>query len=645
MEADEPASPSGIRPASQDRVWVLVGGGSALALLFLGHPYWGITYDADLYIGRALADADPAGLGRDIIFAHDGQSGFSLFPPVIAAWIGVLGPSTGALTLTVLALVAWFTGMAGLAATLARGRVLWASLVAGAVVPGFYGGLFRYAEQFATARPFAEAASLAGLAALATGRAGLSLAVLLGAAAIHPIMAAPALLVWCLVQIAADRRWLLLPVVTAATILAAASAGLPLAARLFTVMDAEWLSAVSANAYLFPSRWRETIWAPAAVRPATVLLALPFLSAAQRRVPTGILVASLIGLGVTYLAADRFVLVLVVQAQPWRALWLLSLAGTLTLPIAAVGLWRSGRQGQLALACLTLGWVLAPTSALGAAAAGAALLVPRLPIGLTGGAGKTLVRIAWVTVCAAAALTLGQRWALVLELWTAKPADASILGHVWLFWVLSAPLVLIGILVALNTHWRLHPVPSVILTTGLIVLAIATWDDRSRLDRITDKRMRDPALSALLPPGPAEVLWLRDGARYAWALAGQPNWVSHLQGASIVFSADLARIWQGRMERLLAAGLADTADRSPWIGERQVLHPTLAQIRAFCEAPDAPVAIIAPLDGSVMLPAGVEGGTYRLPAPLYELADRGGGFGWQRTDEVAIVPCRAHRQP
>jgi len=55
----------------------------------LGRPYRGIFQDPQIYIGRAVADLDPSGVGRDLMFVHDGQFGFSLFPFVVRAMVAL----------------------------------------------------------------------------------------------------------------------------------------------------------------------------------------------------------------------------------------------------------------------------------------------------------------------------------------------------------------------------------------------------------------------------------------------------------------------------------------------------------------------------------------------------------------------------
>jgi hypothetical protein len=62
----------------------------------LTHPYARIIHDARIYIGRVMADLDPAGLGRDLMFVHDGQFAFSLFPLLIRGLVAHLGPGAAA---------------------------------------------------------------------------------------------------------------------------------------------------------------------------------------------------------------------------------------------------------------------------------------------------------------------------------------------------------------------------------------------------------------------------------------------------------------------------------------------------------------------------------------------------------------------
>src|SRR3712207_4441848 len=89
------------------RLWTTIGAASALAMFLLSHPYWGVVHDAELYVGQAVANADPGGLGRDIFFALEGQSAFSIYPTLSGAFLRRAGPGTGALILTLGGLCLW----------------------------------------------------------------------------------------------------------------------------------------------------------------------------------------------------------------------------------------------------------------------------------------------------------------------------------------------------------------------------------------------------------------------------------------------------------------------------------------------------------------------------------------------------------
>lgn len=47
-------------------------------------------------MGRALADLDPNGVGRDLMFVHDGQFGFSLFRYAAKTMVWCSGPAAAA---------------------------------------------------------------------------------------------------------------------------------------------------------------------------------------------------------------------------------------------------------------------------------------------------------------------------------------------------------------------------------------------------------------------------------------------------------------------------------------------------------------------------------------------------------------------
>ncbi|MDB5511594.1 MAG: hypothetical protein JWR08_1077 [Enterovirga sp.] len=644
------AAGGGIRAEPLRRIaWLCIGASSALALFLLTRPYRGVTHDALIYVGRAVADADPAGIGTDLLFVNDEQSRFSLLPRLMTPLVIAIGPAPAAMALALVGLVTWFAALCALAARFAGGRVLWTCLIAAAVLPAHYGafGVFRFAEQFPTARPLAEAGVLAGLAALVAGRAALSAGLMVAAFLVHPIMALPGAAVWLAVQVGRDRRWLLVLALGALGLLGAAAFGLPPADRLLLRMDPAWRATLSANAYLFPGAWPVDAWAWLAVTAATVWLAIRHgPEGPPRSLLLAIVAVAGLGLAATWLLGERIGLVLAAQVQPWRALWLLSVAAALLWPVVGRGLWASGPPGRLALAMLAFAWLSPASPAAAVAAALGAVTVAGCAHRLQQIVSERVVRAAVALVGAYVALLWAPHALAAAELLLARPAGAPALSALWTVGGLGLPVAAAAVVFALRERWS-PPLPLAAAVAALVVLlAVAGWDGRTPLERRLDTFQPDPALTRLLPDRLGPVLWLRHGAGRAWALAGRPNWISYIQGASMVFSRDLAAMWQTRMDRLLDARLGDGSDRTPHISGESSLEPSARDFVRICAGSGAPVAVIVPLEHGIRVPAEVPLRLYRMPAPDPQPITGPDGHGaWAERSLHAVIDCAALGPP
>jgi hypothetical protein len=180
--------------------WPLV---FTFACFLLARPYEGLVHDARLYVGFAVAPLDPEGIGADLLFREDGQSGRSVYPPHLRALSLLFAPSYAALITTVAGLCLWFAGAWRLC------RELWPELPAVAVggliltatgIQTYYGGAstFHIAEAFASPRNMAEGLVLLALSFSLRGIAWQSVVCLLIAMVLHPIMAVSgaALVTW-----------------------------------------------------------------------------------------------------------------------------------------------------------------------------------------------------------------------------------------------------------------------------------------------------------------------------------------------------------------------------------------------------------------------------------------------------------------
>src|SRR5262249_38899553 len=62
------------------------------------------------------------------------------------------------------------------------------------------------------------------------------------------------------------------------------------------------------------------------------------------------------GLAASVIFGDWLSSLLIVQAQPWRAVWLMSAAGAMSMGVCVLNLWPRGSGSRIVLALLVLAW-------------------------------------------------------------------------------------------------------------------------------------------------------------------------------------------------------------------------------------------------------------------------------------------------
>lgn len=627
-----------------DRAWLRpsLAGSAIVGLFLLARPYQGVVHDSFLYVGRAMANLDPQGLGRDISFATDGQSAYSLYPRALTLLTAQFGPGSAAMVATAIGLTLWLLAISSLVRSLVPERARLAVLAFVAVAPGYYDcfEIFQFGEPFAAPRNIGEAGTLCGLAALASGRRWLGLALMLAAALIHPIMAAPGLAVWLVLQCVSDRRWTMTAAALAAVLLAAAALGVPLAERLFATYDPAWREAVDIDAYLFPSQWPVTGWQRLAVNVVTVALGIQVLRGRGRAILAAILAVGLVGVLVTWLVGDWAGIVLVVQAQPWRALWLVALAAALVLPLVARDLWLRGPAGRAALAMLAIAWI-EPSLGACTIAAGAAILIiaERRPDAV----GRHLAIAAGLMTAAIALATIYVYAKALFDIVAAMPPGGYVPHSAIWKTQLRLP---IGIAIVGWFAVGEKRIATPVFAAGALLIcasAFALLDDRTEVMASLDRGVPDPALTRLLPPEPAEILVL-DETKMSWFMLGRRDWASRVQSAGMIFSRPLAVTWFERMQKLVRWNLAHGYDPASWNGpvDRNELRPSMADLRAACEEPMGPSMLIVPVPGPVVLPSGLDHAVWTLPRPFVTLS-AAPSQPWRTIDRFAAIDCATLR--
>lgn len=616
--------------------WPVLG---MAGLTLLLHPYEGIDGDARIYVGRALADLDPDGVGRDLMFTHDGQSRFSLFPVVLRALVGTLGPGPAALAVSLVGLIAWFCAAAALAAALGAGRRRWVVLAAMAVLPASYGypGIFRIGEALATPRTLAEAAVLAGLAASLSGRRAWALAFMVVGSLVHPIMGLAGLAVLVLALVAENRRWLLVLLPGLLAVLGAAHLGVPLFARLLQPVDPAFLEILRQRcADLFPTLWPSQAWGPPLVQAATILVAATRVPIPARRLLLAGLLAGVGGVAATAVFEEQWSSLLVIQVQPWRFLWVTSVLGAAALGLCATLLPRGTPGDRITLALLGLAWVFATDLRI-AAAAGllavgvhAALRRDRL----APSRGLMRATLGLVGLLVAGRLVLE---ALALGWLAANRPEGA---HLGLSLIRSFPIVP-SLAFGAGLAWlaaERSRIARPVLAVALILALLGLWDERSRAFRRIEDRTLLPGLVEAIARRPGAVLWL-DGRAETWLALGRPSWITNLQGASIVFSRPLAMLWSERIDRLIALGLATEAQRRPFappVPPRADDLPAGA-VATLCAAPDGPAWIVVPLREGQAPPDGAR--VFPLADPYVRPMATVEGMTWQRLTAYGLLTC------
>ena len=614
----------------------------AFLVFALGRPYRGIIQDPQLYMARAVADLDPSGVGRDLMFVHDGQFGFSLFRFGARAMVALWGPAMTGEVLAIVAALAWFFAARALARQFAGGGAAWVVVIFAVLLPNAYGAPypFGFAELKAIPRPFAEAFVLAGLAALVARRDVVCLCCLVAAALLHPIMALAGFGVFIAVLGLEDKRWFWFCGCAGALAILGGALGLPMMDRLFMAVDPSLRSLYELrNAYLFPSLWPIESFPPLIVQTVTIAIAATLQHGRARRVLAATIVVGLGGIAIAAIFGDWLWSLLVVQVQPWRTAWLMAAAGAMALGICAVELWRRGPLGRMVLALLVLCWsfntaleVTGPAAILALSLHfGAKWFAPSLK--------PQYILATWMLTIVIATIWNIRHFAYLWEFAVAAPAGYDNINFFFVRQILAIPVCALSVYFVIV---KPHIGPLVQKGCAIVLLAafFCLWDRRPPALLLLVERGAPPDILRLIDQRQGEVLWI-DGPAEAWYTLGRPQWASALQGNPIIFSSTLAAEWRSRTQFLMDLRLADQksfAALSPPLSADKAL---LSQegVRQLCAREDAPAWIIAPLEHGKEPPAGVEMKLWRLPEPQFQLTKGDGNYIWRRIDAFGFIGC------
>jgi len=531
---------------------ILVG-----VLWALRHQYAGISGDAQLYAFQALARLHPA-LATDLSLQNTSQDDYTLFTTCYAALIDLLDVRPAALVLWIscslgLLIAAWFALRA-----LAGREISSLSVALLATTVGSYGAatVFRYDEDYFTARSLAETLVLVALACHLRGRRFLAFGLAIGALAIHPLMALPGvLLLLCLSVSTRVAVAGALAGVLATLGFACAPLIRPEFGKFVTVVDPAWAAIVRERSqFLFLQLWSVRDWELNA-RPFLALgLSHAVVTAAPvRRLSLAAMLVGGAGLILALLASTVGPVAILLQGQAWRWVWITSLVSVLLVVPTGARLWSDEKCGPLCLVLWLSAWCCG-----GAVAIGCLLSVAAIWCGRARLAARLGFRLHWLAAGAAIAILI---WTIVTAgTIVAGPLVGPSFGYpashrLRSLFDLGVP----GMLLILAVFWlptskpRAWMAPA--LAAGLLAILVAvlpsSFPQRSQVG--SPGEIREFAdWRALIPPtATVYVPAFKDAGGFVWFTLGRPAYLSTDQSAGVVFSRRTALEIQRRSNVLL----------------------------------------------------------------------------------------------
>jgi hypothetical protein len=333
----------------------------------LSAPYANFFHDAKLYGVLVLNRISGSAFADDLFLrfgSQDQYSSFSMLAAPLARLIGV--EWTFFLLFFVFNALLIYAMQRVVTALIDDGILSTLALLFMVMAPLPYGGLrvFLVHEAFFTPRVIACAVALLGLEQSLRQHHVRALGFAVVATIVHPLMGCGVLMIsgGCAVLEVVPRRlvWWIFGVAAAAGLMVLA---LPsLGVRVFGTMDPEWLEIVrSASAYNFPGEWMMSDWFKVSLALGVLVSAGLYLrgeSPCRARFLFMTVATGVVCLVVT-LMASRVPYRLLLQGQPYRALWIVV---AIHVPLAlwlAARAWREGVRGQV-LAVMLIGCVGVP---------------------------------------------------------------------------------------------------------------------------------------------------------------------------------------------------------------------------------------------------------------------------------------------
>jgi hypothetical protein len=516
--------------------------------------YHGLIGDGHIYAFQALARIHPH-LATDLYLQNTSQDQFTIFSPIYAWFIRILGLELAARLLTLLFTV-WLLGAAWTLARILTNRdAAWLAVAFLLIVDGSFGGsgVFRYAEPFLTARLPAEALIVTSLACYFRGLKLLAGVIAAAALLVHPLIALPGfLLLVCLSAPINVSVIGAIAFVVVTMLISGAVTWLSWTSRLLPVMDAAWLSVVKERSqFLFLQLWSFRDWELNA-RPFFYLAftALAVQDIRTRRLCTTAAVVGATGLAVALIAGVVGPVAILVQGQAWRWVWIAAFVSVLLVPATILKIWHDKKRGPLCAILLISGFTLPAVD--GTACVSLAMIFWLMKSDLAVRA-ETFFRWMFVVLgIGIAAWLVVHSWGIVApafhrargigatqlrDIFGLKISAALAVACVW-WWIWNSRSVWVP---------TLHC--AVLIALSIFILPAAfeqsrTFASATDAGEFSDwERTIPPTSTVLVTPA-------RDVGTFVWFTLQRPNYLAVDQSAGVVFSRKTAMEVQRRSEVL-----------------------------------------------------------------------------------------------
>ena len=517
-------------------------------LALLTHPYAGLRHDGILYLGQVLNKVYAGALDADIFFAHGSQDQFSIYSSVLAPLYSRFSITAVQISLLLLTQLTTYSALNCLLRQVHTSAARWLGLAFVAALAHGYGAtrLMSFAEDFLTARSFAEPLTLWGLVMLAESRTGLGAALLVAAFLFHPLMTLPAMLISWLMLVQMDHRWtragvlFLLP-----PALAVMDVG-PFAALVKSYDSSWWTLVNEVNDQVVLKNWEWLAWQDTLTDFAVLLAASTVVPIILRRLFRATLLAGALLMAATAIGVDMQRNLLVTQLQPWRVMWILH---ALSLAFAPFLLWRSwhlGPKGRVLCVILTAGLFAvnarAPTAWVLLAWAGLWWLLLRSGRPISRPILWAATTVAVLCIAGVCASDIATRHLLSFRGYdaaTQRPLFIQVLAEPAL--ALSASAVCLYAL-AHGGIWRW---PAGCGLAFLVACSAAYGDTRSEWIRVVEAGSGSKHPFEVLIPHDAQVYWPNELAA-TWVLLRRAGYYQKAMGAGLLFNEGTARAFGPR---------------------------------------------------------------------------------------------------